>query len=120
VTRSRRGEHRLEQCRPGCRRSAAPDVAAGAQVVDELQGLGSRLSDQADAVREAVDPPPDTASELATSVTAVADALVSMRSAVEHTAEQLQALDEGKQIEQALHEAAACQGLTSPSGSAGS
>jgi hypothetical protein len=94
-----------------------PSTSDGGKAKSSVQKLGQQLSNSADAIRELLDPPPQTASEVASTFASIGSEVTKAVDAAKSTANTLKGLKPNGQLQKAFKSSSSCQQLKKSSSS---
>jgi hypothetical protein len=94
-----------------------PSTSDGGKAKSSVQKLGQQLSNSADAIRELLDPPPQTASEVASTFASIGSEVTKAVDAAKSTANTLKGLKPNGQLQKAFKNASSCKQLKKSSSS---
>ena len=94
-----------------------PSTSDGGKAKSSVQKLGQQLSDSADAIRELLDPPPQTATEVASTFASIGSEVTKAVDAAKSTANTLKGLKPNGQLQKAFKNSSSCKQLKKSSSS---
>jgi hypothetical protein len=94
-----------------------PSTSDGGKAKSSVQKLGQQLSNSADAIRELLDPPPQTASEVASTFASIGSEVTKAVDAAKSTANTLKGLKPNGQLQKAFKSSSSCKQLKKSSSS---